>query len=186
MLEKVAVCIIYKDEISAETQAAVDALLYPNHFVLKMHGPPIHRHEDPVTEKYLNCSHWRNEVRKAALETDAKWLFFLDADVVPPRDAIMCFMRERRAVMGGWYRIHGSDCFVAGEWVGDNLFAHFRAPYGMIRQSDMAPCGCLMMRRDIAEQIEFRPGHDKQTRLVGFDGVALLGECLDLGTSFGR
>lgn len=136
-------------------------------------------HPNGMVEKYLNCAAARNNARIKALETDAKWIMFLDADVVPPVNAIDHFLIQKTPVRGGWYPIKCDEPrWVAGRWVADNTLYNYQQPYRLgLYPSDIMPAGCCMMDRDIVELIEFDHGTDIQFTDYTSGQRAILGEC---------
>lgn len=139
-------------------------------------------HESSMVEKYLNCSVARDTARRKALETEADYFMFLDADVVPPINAVDHFLLQRTPVRGGWYPIKmpsdHAPRYVAGRWVADNRFYNYERPdTTQLLESHILPAGCCMLDRCVAELIPFEAGtHLKYIdHATGLEGV--LGEC---------
>jgi hypothetical protein len=136
-------------------------------------------HPNGMVEKYLNCAAARNNARIKALESSSKWFMFLDADVIPPVNAIDHFLMQKTPVRGGWYPIKNvKNRWVAGRWVADNKFYNYEQPNRIeYYPSDTLPAGCCMMDRDIVELIEFNHGTDIFYTDYTTNQKAVLGEC---------
>lgn len=198
IMDKTGVCIVLIHQgmihyrtalwLDAQRQAGVQIVCHTEQALLT--------HENGMVEKYLNCSAARNNARSKALETEAKWFMFLDADVVPPINAIDHFLLQKTPVRGGWYPIKETRQqvntktkdgkfkvqfvrrWVAGRWVADNVLYNYMQPHTLgLYPSDVLPAGCCMMDREIAEIIEFEHGTDVNYRdqLTGLP--CILGEC---------
>lgn len=153
-------------------------------------------HDNGMIEKYLNCAAARNNARIKALETDAKWFMFLDADVVPPINAIDHFLLQKTPVRGGWYPIKDTQQqvnekrrdgsikvgfikrWVAGRWVADNVLYNYQQPHTVdLYPSDILPAGCCMIDRCVVELVEFEHGTNIRYTDHTSGLPCVLGEC---------
>lgn len=95
--------------------------------------------------------HARNAVCAKALELGLEWCFFLDSDVIPPRDAVIRLMAHRRPVVSGLYcrrsPPHGVPVMIKnGQWVTQFL-------PGALVDVDVVGAGCLLIHRQVLEAL---------------------------------
>lgn len=139
---------------------------------------PKFTHKDKVIEKYLNCSENRERARQEVLKLDYFFYLFLDDDVVLPKNAIENFHLTNKKAVGGWYKMKTSKKWVAGKWVGDNIFCHYEEPQESLIKVDCIGAGCFFVSKDILSKITFGHGTDKWCKDVNGQDL-LLGECGD-------
>ena len=130
-----------------------------------------------------------NLLRKEALEKGYDYLFLLDQDVIPPRDAIERLIRHKKEVVAGLYFGHHildledySNKIMPFAWAFINKKDGFWGDIGYLTDDEIwsnklipiafAGGGCLMIHRSILEKIEFR--YDKgmdvwDDRWFGYD-----------------
>ena len=89
----------------------------------------------------------RNVVCGKALELGAEWVFFLDSDVIPPRDAVLRLMSHRQPVVSGVYcrrsPPHGLPVMIKnGQWVTQFVS-------GSVIDVDVVGAGCLLIHRTV-------------------------------------
>lgn len=145
--------------------------------------------EHLATNIHLNASKHREEQRPKLLaeHPKAEYFFLVDDDVVVPGTAVEQLLSHDKPVVGGIYqRGKGKNnrVWVAGRWdtaqassVHAGKFVHFKGDLepGLL-ETDMVGLGCVLIRRDIFEQVSFNPG---LTRIKNTDGSRMLmGECL--------
>lgn len=127
--------------------------------------------------------HARNAACMRALEGGFKWLFFLDSDVIPPRDAILRLMRHNVPVISGVYHRRSKPVGLPvmiknGQW-------YTPYPPSTVIEVDFVGAGCLLIRRDVLEQLPpCRPGHHWFDWRVDMKGILPDGECLSEDFSF--
>lgn len=95
--------------------------------------------------------HARNAACMKALDMGAEYLFFLDSDVVPPRDAVVRLLKHRKPIVSGMYRRRSPPVSVPvmiknGIWVTD-------FPPNQLLEVDVCGAGCLLIRRDVLEKL---------------------------------
>lgn len=89
----------------------------------------------------------RNTVCVETIRSGADFLFFLDSDVIPPRDAILRLMTHDKPVVSGIYCRRSPPVGVPvmmknGQWI--NSF-----PPNTLIDVDVVGAGCLLIRRDL-------------------------------------
>lgn len=133
-----------------------------------------------IEDKYKNCSRNREIARKLALNSDAQYFLFIDSDIELPKNTISKLISNKIPVVGGWYKMQNTNNWVAGRWVGDNEFFNLKCVDPYLSSVDMAGLGCLMIRRDVLEQIEFKDGVDLFAQNEEGNTITV-GECGVLG-----
>ncbi len=93
----------------------------------------------------------RNQACQHALAIGVEWLFFLDSDVIPPRDTILRLMSYRQPIMSGIYHRrsppHGVPVVIKGPtWC-------VVPPNNGIIEADLVGAGCLLIHRSVLEQM---------------------------------
>lgn len=99
--------------------------------------------------------HARNEACKACLAHGFEWLFFLDSDVIPPRDAIIRLLNHRQPIISGMYCRRSPPhsvpvCMRNGTWV-----TQFQR--GSIIEVEFVGAGCLLIHRSVLERMQPNP-----------------------------
>lgn len=97
----------------------------------------------------------RNRLIKEALKLKAKWIFYLDADVLPPAYAIPRLMGYKLPIVSGLYR---SKLGYAAIWSRDPEVPAKYNPISLWRQGgllevDAVPGGCLLIDTRVLEII---------------------------------
>jgi hypothetical protein len=177
---RVMIVIITSDIVRTECLASVQAQTHPDTSWIIAGHRPTHRHDNPVIQKYLNCSENRNDARRMALASDANAFLFLDSDIVIPPDAVSHFVLQHekagKEVQGGWYKMILADRWVCGKWVADHIFVNAKSPEPSLTQTDIIGCGCLYVSRTVLKDIEFEHGTDTVLK-DELNNSLLLGEC---------
>ena len=99
----------------------------------------------------------RNSAVQQFLNTSYEWLFSLDSDVIPPRDAILRLLNHGLPIVSGLYcrrsPPHGVPVMIkGGRWV-----TQF-TPGSMV-EVDLVGAGCLLTHRSVFEKVPHqRPG----------------------------
>ncbi len=129
--------------------------------------------------------HARNEACRQALKAGADHLFFLDSDVIPPRDTILRLIKHDLPVVSGIYcrrsPPHAVPVMIRnGQWVTEY-------PANSLIQVDLVGAGCLLIRRDVLEKLP--PIDDKRGKhwfdwRVDMMGLLPQGEALSEDFSF--
>lgn len=99
--------------------------------------------------------HARNAACQQALNCGADWLFFLDSDVIPPRDAVLRLMAHRQPIISGVYARRSPPVSLPvmikdGRWVTDYQ-------PGAIIEVDVVGAGCLLIHRSVLERFLSNP-----------------------------
>lgn len=114
--------------------------------------------------------HARNVLCQIALRDGYKHIFFLDSDVVPPRDAILRLIAHNKPVISGVYHRRSPPVGVpvmqrGGQWV-------LRYPANAIIEVDVVGAGCLLIQRQLLERLPpIRPGHHWFDWRVNYNGL---------------
>jgi len=122
---------------------------------------------------------------QTAIEGGFKYLFMLDSDVIPPRDAVLRLMSRNLPIVSGLYcrrsPPHGVPVAQkGGQWV--TQFAH-----GSCFEVDVVGAGCLLIRRDVLEAVAKnpqRPGHVWFDWRVNYQGLRPREECMSEDFTF--
>ncbi len=127
----------------------------------------------------------RNVACQQALQAGADYLFFLDSDVIPPKDTILRLMKHDLPIVSGIYcrrsPPHAVPVMIRnGQWVTEY-------PANSLIEVDYVGAGCLLIRRDVLEH--FPPIDDKRGKRwfdwrVDMAGLLPQGEALSEDFSF--
>ena len=95
--------------------------------------------------------HARNSAVQQFLASPFEWLFSLDSDVIPPRDAILRLLAHNQPIISGTYfrrsPPHGVPVAIKdGKWVD-------RYRPGEILEVDLVGAGCLLVHRSVWERV---------------------------------
>lgn len=95
--------------------------------------------------------HARNEACKALLQGSYEWLFFLDSDVIPPRDAVPRLLARNLPIVSGLYcrrsPPHGLPVAIKnGNWLQQYM-------PGSLVEVDLVGAGCLLIHRTVLEKL---------------------------------
>ena len=181
-MKKVLISVITDKYVMRECYDSLFEQDYPNFVVNVVAKKPPFQHNDTTKFKYLNCVDNRNEARRMFLGSDSDYCLFIDSDIVLPKKALRLLMSHDKDIMGGWYKEIGSDRWIAGRWVADNVFLNFREIQPSVVKVDMIGMGCALVSRKVLEQVSFKPAID--VWLKDESGKSLiLGECGAFGNS---
>ncbi len=162
---RVLVGILHTDNTTMSWSFGLRNLIVPGHIL-------------PVSGMPYDMS--RNMVCAKALESGFEYVFFLDSDVVPPRDAILRLMRHNLPIVSGVYHRrsppHGVPVMMrpVGQWI-----THY--PPNSLIEVDVVGAGCLLLHRSLLEafaKTPQRPGHPWFDWRVNMQGILPQGECL--------
>lgn len=127
----------------------------------------------------------RNMACQRALELGADYLFFLDSDVIPPRDAIVRLINHRVPFISGMYSRRSPPWSVPvmiknGTWFTDFI-------KGSVVEVDYVGAGCMLIARSILEQLPpIDPNRNKRwfDWRVDMQGITSSGDALSEDFSF--
>ena len=94
----------------------------------------------------------RNDACMRCLEGGYDWLFSLDSDVIPPRDAVIRLLRHQKPVISGLYARrsppHGLPVMQrpVGQWI-------TKYKPGSVIEVDTVGAGCLLIHRSVLEKM---------------------------------
>lgn len=99
--------------------------------------------------------HARNQICQHAMNIGIEWVFFLDSDVIPPRDVILRLLSYRQPIMSGIYHRrsppHGVPVVIKGPtWC-------VVPPNSGIIEADLVGAGCLLVHRSVLERFQQKP-----------------------------
>lgn len=93
--------------------------------------------------------HARNSACMRMLEMGADFLFFLDSDVVPPRDTILRLMRHNLPVVSGLYCRRSPPHGIPVAIKDSKWLTEFQD--NSLIEVDFLGAGCMLIRRDVLE-----------------------------------
>ena len=114
----------------------------------------------------------RNVVCRQALDGGFEYVFFLDSDIITPRDAILRLMAHKLPIVSGLYcrrsPPHGIPVMIRqGVWVQDYV-------PGSLVEVDVVGAGCLLIHRSVLEALPpSRPGSPWFDWRVNMQGMGL-------------
>ena len=129
--------------------------------------------------------HARNVACKMAIQNGLEWLYFLDSDVVPPRDAVLRLMAHGKPIVSGMYRRRSPPVAVPVMLRGGQWITQF--PPNQLIEVDLVGAGCLLVHRTVLERLPpQRPEAGKHWFDWRVDCAGLLppGECLSEDFTF--
>lgn len=129
--------------------------------------------------------HARNAACRHALDLGLDWIFFLDSDVVPPRDAVLRLLAHRQPIVSGVYRRRSPPVAVpvmlrGGRWITD-------LPHNQLVDVELVGAGCLLIHRSVLEKFLANPGRPGKPWFdwrVDLQGLLPQGECLSEDFTF--
>ncbi len=130
----------------------------------------------------------RNSLVQQFLTTGASHLFFLDSDVIPPRDAILRLLSHRKPLISGLYCRRSPPATIpvmlrGGQWVTELP----KEGEDTVVEVDLVGAGCLLMSRELlANCPPQRPGHHWFDWKVNYRGLQAFpdNECLSEDFTF--
>lgn len=180
MLPRILIITPTADCVEPETIASVAAQDYPPELVETMVNVQEGKSKTGVHVKdlYANCTANMNVLRKKALsKKNWEYVLTLDSDVVLPPHALTELAKQARPVVGGWYRMVNAPYFVAGRWVGDNLFVNYTHTQPGLVEVDMVGHGCMLLKREVLKKIKFEPGTEYICQRATDGAQITLGAC---------
>lgn len=105
--------------------------------------------------------HARNAAVQTCLSGPWEFLFFLDSDVVPPRDAILRLLSHRLPFVNGMYcrrsPPHSVPVMIKNhQW-------HTNFPLGSMQEADLVGSGCQLIHRSLLEKVAQCPQRPGKT-----------------------
>lgn len=101
--------------------------------------------------------HARNVGAMKALESNATHVFYLDSDVIPPRDAVIRLLAHNQPIISGMYCRRSPPAAVPVMIKDNQWITQF--PKGKLIEVDMVGAGCLLIQRDVLANLPpQRPG----------------------------
>jgi hypothetical protein len=100
----------------------------------------------------------RDRMTNEALDAGFEWLFYLDSDVILPKNAIMTLLSHNLPIVSGMYRAKKPDGFSWTMWVKREVDGEIRLfPVdtwkGRLIPVETVGCGCLLVHRSVFEKI---------------------------------
>lgn len=131
----VLICIPSGKVVDAELLVqAVDLMAHPDGALKRLCNPRV---------CYVSTA--RNMGVHDALRLEADYLFFIDADMEFPPDALGRLLAHRKTVVGGTYCKRSTPHTILGEVLGGG---DMRARKGLVEMATM-PAGCLLIRTSV-------------------------------------
>jgi len=160
----VTILAIIRDYIERECYESLLHQTYPDCSILIHQVSPIRFYEDVAKNKMANVVRNRNMLRQAALATDSTHFMMVDSDTVLPLNCIEILLSREKDIISAWCPMV-SGGWIAARWVGKEI-VHLQHEEG-IREVDMAPLGCMLVKRDVLEQIPFTAATEEYTSCKG-------------------
>lgn len=93
----------------------------------------------------------RNNACMRCLESGCDYLFFMDSDVIPSRDAVLRLMAHKLPIVSGMYCRRSPPHAVPvmmrnGQWL-------TQFPLGSMQEVDVVGAGCLLIHRSVLESL---------------------------------
>lgn len=127
--------------------------------------------------------HQREFARKLATERNATHLYFMDADTIPPLDAIPRFLAHRVPIIGGLYhsRAEGSETRIVAWRQNDDqqTFQHEPSPV----EVDGMGMGCVLLAREAFTSFSFTDWVNSDDDYPAYDALRANGYKILLDTS---
>lgn len=144
--KKLAVLIPHTGEVSSEWCLMFREMpLPPGSQIFMSRGMPI-----DVT---------RESMVKTALEAGFEWIFFLDSDVILPKDALQKLFSHNQPLISGMYKAKKPNGFFWSSWMkgktpeGKDAFVPVASWNGRLFEVDVVGTGCLLIHRSVFEGI---------------------------------
>lgn len=135
-------CILHTDNTTMAWAFGFRNLQFPGEFI-GLAGMPF--------------DHARNAASMKALEVGATHLFFLDSDVIPPRDAVLRLLAHNQPIISGMYCRRSPPASVPVMLKNNQWITQF--PQGKVIEVDLVGAGCLLIQRDVLANLPpQRPG----------------------------
>ena len=157
---KVTILVPIKDYIERACYEALRRQTFTDRAIIIHQLNPLQLDSLPPKNKTLNSVRNRNEMRKAVLGTDSTHFLMVDSDTVLPLNALETLLSRDKDIISGWSLMANDKKWIAAKWKGDKL-CHYYAPEEGIVEVDMAPLGCMLVKREVLEKVKFKDGLDE-------------------------
>jgi len=157
---KLLVLIPTKDKVNEKTLESLNNQSFKDFSVLINVMEPIQLNEDKEKNRYLNIVRNRNDLREKALKHNVDYYLWVDSDIILPKNAIQELILQDRDIIGGWYKTHTGNEYVAGRWIANNTSVLYKTTQPSLIPIDFMGLGCCLMKRKVLETIEFDAGID--------------------------
>jgi hypothetical protein len=145
--KSVAVLIPHTGEVSSEWALMMREFPLPMGSQLFMsRGMPI----DVTRESMVN----------AAMSAGFEWLFFIDSDVILPKDALQKLLQDNLPIVSGLYKAKKPNGFFWAAWMqgkdpsGADAFVPVDKWQGHLFEVDVIGTGCMLIHRKVIEEIK--------------------------------
>lgn len=95
--------------------------------------------------------HARNVGAMKAIELGASHIFYLDSDVIPPRDAVLRLLAHNQPIISGMYCRRSPPASVPVMLRGNQWITQF--PQGKVIEVDLVGAGCLLIQTDVLAKL---------------------------------
>ena len=101
----------------------------------------------------------RESMVKAALDNGFEWIFFLDSDVILPKDALQKLFDDKNPLVCGLYKGKKPNGFFWAAWMkgktpeGKEAFVPVASWSGRLFEVDVIGTGCMLIHRSVFEGI---------------------------------
>lgn len=166
---KVLVATLHVDNVTLAWSCGFRNLIIPGRDDLRRFNPFL-----PLSG--MPFDHARNAAVQACLNVGAEFLFFLDSDVIPPKDTIVRLLKHELPVVSALYcrrsPPHAVPVMIKGTWVTD-------FPMGKLIEVELVGSGALLIHRSVFERMPHqRPGKPWFDWRVDQAGIMPPQECL--------
>lgn len=95
--------------------------------------------------------HARNQAVEHCLKGGFEYLFFIDSDVIPPRDAVLRLLNHKLPIVSGLYCRRSPPHAVPVAIKNGSWYTDF--PLGSMVEVDLVGAGCLLVHRTVFESV---------------------------------
>ena len=101
----------------------------------------------------------RDSMVKTVLDLGFEWIFFLDSDVILPKDALQNLISHNLPLVSGLYKAKKPNGFFWAAWMkgktpeGKEAFVPIASWTDRLFQVDVIGCGCMLINRKVFEGI---------------------------------
>ena len=129
----------------------------------------VYNHCDPTSARWgENLVRKQNDARRIVFNLNYTHLFLIEADVIPPENALNELMKLNKAVASGWYRLHSHSEDLEGK---TSIFQYrdkrlvslrpdvdFKPPE--VVKVDFSILGCTLIQKNVLWNVKFDIGID--------------------------
>lgn len=101
----------------------------------------------------------RESMVKTALDVGFEWIFFLDSDVILPKDTFQKLFSHNLPIVSGLYKAKKPNGFFWAAWMrgkapdGKDAFVPVASWTGRLFEVDVIGTGCMLIHRNVFEEI---------------------------------